>query len=323
MATIKKQTKDKMVSIFAGRATSYLGEKIAKSYGVPLGRTIVTEFSDGEFQPSFEDNIRGSHVFLIQSTFPPADNILELLMMVDAARRASAANIVAVIPYFGFARQDRKDRPRVTIASKLIANLLTSAGVQRVITIDLHADQIQGFFDVPVDHMYASNIFVPYIQKLNLPKLTIASPDTGGTRRAAAYAKVLNTDFVICYKQRSKPNVISKMALVGNVKGRDIVMVDDIIDTGGSITRAASLMMGKGANSIRVFCTHPVFSGKAYEKIEESPITQVVVTDTIPLRKESSKITVLSTADLFAEVIKRVENFESISTLFKFDNSDK
>ena len=314
---------EKLVSIFGGRATAYLAEKIAHSYGIELGSSIVTGYSDGEFQPSFEDNIRGRDVFIVQSTFPPSDNLLELLMMIDAARRASAKNIVAVMPYFGFARQDRKDRPRVTIASKLIANLLTAAGVQRIITIDLHADQIQGFFDVPVDHLYASSIFIPYLKKLGLKNLTMGSPDTGGTRRAAAYAKVLNTDFVICYKQRAKPNQVEKMALVGEVKGRDIVLVDDIIDTGGSITKAASLMMDRGANSVRAFCTHPVFSGEAYERIERSPFTEVVVTDTIPLKKESSKITVLSTADLFAEVIKRVENYKSISSLFKFDGSDK
>lgn len=313
----------KLVSIFGCRATMGLAEKIAESYGSPLGKSIVTSFSDGEFQPLYEDNIRGRHVFIVQSTNPPADNLFELLMMIDAARRASAKNIVAVIPYFGFARQDRKDRPRVTIAAKMIANLLTAAGVQRVITIDLHADQIQGFFDVPVDHLFASSVFVPYIQKMNLPKMTMASPDTGGTRRAAAYAKALNTDFVITYKQRSKPNEVEKMALVGDVQGKDILLVDDIIDTGGSITKAAQLMMDKGANSVRAFCTHPVFSGKAYERIEASPFTEVVVTDTIPLKVHSPKIKVLSTAELFAEVIRRVENYESISSLFKFDKSDK
>jgi ribose-phosphate pyrophosphokinase len=310
--------KDRLVSIFAGRATRYLAEKIAQSYGTTLGQTVVTEFSDGEFQPSFEENIRGRDVFIVQSTFAPADNLLELLMMIDAARRASAKNIVAVIPYFGFARQDRKDRPRVTIASKLVANLLTAAGVQRVITIDLHADQIQGFFDVPVDHLYASKVFYPYLKTLRLPNLTFASPDTGGTRRAAAYAKKFGTDFVITYKQRAKANVVESMALVGNVKGRNIILLDDIIDTAGSITKAANLMMESGAESVRVFCTHPVFSGKAYERVEESPIKQVVVTDTIPLRQESKKIKVLSTADLLAEVIKRVENYKSISSLFTF-----
>ncbi|MFO7613068.1 MAG: ribose-phosphate pyrophosphokinase [Bacteroidales bacterium] len=313
----------KLVSIFGGRATHYLAEKIADSYGCELGKIEVFAFADGEFQPSFDENIRGRDVFIVQSTFPPADNLLELLMLIDAARRASAKNIVAVIPYFGLARQDRKDRPRVTIASKLVANLLTAAGVTRMITIDLHADQIQGFFDVPVDHLYASSIFIRYIKKLNLPRLTMASPDTGGTRRAASYAKVLGTDFVICYKQRAKPNQVAKMALVGDVKGRDIILVDDIIDTGGSITKAAGLMMDKGANSVRAFCTHPVFSGEAYEMIENSPFAEVVVTDTIPLKQKSSKITVLSTANLFAEVIKRVENYESISSLFKFDGSEK
>ncbi len=310
--------KPKLVSIFAGRATRYLAEKIAESYGMKLGEASVTVFSDGEFQPCFEENIRGRDVFILQSTFSPGDNLLELLMMVDAARRASAKNIVAVIPYFGFARQDRKDQPRVSIASKLVANLLTAAGVQRIITIDLHADQIQGFFDVPVDHLYASSIFMSYIKKLKLPDLTMASPDTGGTRRAGSYAKALNTDFVICYKQRSKPNQIGKMALVGDVKGRDIILVDDIIDTAGSITKAADIIMENGAKSVRAFCTHPVFSADAYECIENSPFTEVVVTDTIPLKQKSDKITVLSTANLFAEVIKRVENYESISDLFKF-----
>ncbi len=238
--------------------------------------------------------------------------------MVDAARRASARNIVAVIPYFGFARQDRKDRPRVAIGSKLVANLLTAAGIQRIITIDLHADQIQGFFDVPVDHLYASSIFIKYLKSLNLSNLTMASPDTGGTRRAAAYAKILETDFVICYKQRAKPNEIGKMALIGDVKGKDIVLVDDIIDTAGTITKAAELMMNNGAASVRAFCTHPVFSGKAYDRLINSPFSEIVVTDTIPLKREHEKFTVLSTADLFAEVIKRLENKESISSLFKF-----
>jgi ribose-phosphate pyrophosphokinase len=239
-------------------------------------------------------------------------------MMVDAARRASAQNIVAVIPYFGYARQDRKDKPRVSITAKMVANLLTAAGVTRVITIDLHADQIQGFFDVPVDHLYASSIFIPYLKKLNLPSLTMASPDTGGTRRAATYAKIMNTDFVICYKQRAKPNEVARMALVGEVKGRDIVLVDDIIDTAGSMTKAAQLMVDNGANSVRAFCTHPVFSGEAFDRIEKSPFTEVVVSDTIPLKKKSDKISVLSTAKLFADVIGRVESNKSISSLFKF-----
>ena len=309
---------EQLVSIFAGRESTYLAEKIAMEYGIELGNNIVTEFSDGEFQPSFEENVRGRDVFIVQSTFAPTDNLFELLMMVESAHRASANTIVAVIPYFGFARQDRKDKPRVSIAAKLVANLLAVAGVTRVITIDLHADQIQGFFDVPVDHLYASSIFIPYLRKLNLPNLTMASPDTGGTRRAATYAKIMNTDFVICYKQRSKPNEITKMALVGDVEGRDIVLVDDIIDTAGSMTKAAQLMVDNGANSVRAFCTHPVFSGEAYNRIEASPFTEVVVADTIPMQKESEKITVLSTAKLFADVIGRVESNQSISSLFKF-----
>jgi ribose-phosphate pyrophosphokinase len=307
-----------IVSIFSGRASKYLAHKIAEKYGTTLGESLVVEFSDGEFQPSFEENIRGRDVFLVQSTFAPSDNFFELLLMVDAARRASARKIIAVIPYFGFARQDRKDKPRVSIAAKMVANLLTSTGVSRLITIDLHADQIQGFFDVPVDHLYASNIFVPYIESLNLPNLTMASPDTGGTRRAASYAKMLNTGFVICYKQRAKPNVVEVMSLIGDVKDRDVVLIDDIIDTAGSITKAGQLIMDNGARSVRAFCTHPVFSGDALKRIEDSPFTEVVVTDTIPLKVEHEKIKVLTTAGLFAEVIRRVENYESISSLFKF-----
>ena len=307
---------ENLVSIFSGRESRYLAEQIAKSYGTDLGKTVVTTFSDGEFQPSYEENMRGRDVFIVQSTCPPADNLLELLMMVDAARRASARKIIAVIPYFGYGRQDRKDKPRVSIASKLAANLLTAAGVQRIITIDLHADQIQGFFDVPVDHLFASNIFLPYLKELNLPNLVMASPDTGGTRRAATYAKAMNTGFVICYKQRAKPNEVETMQLIGDVEGKDVVLVDDIIDTAGTITKAAELVMEKGANSVRAFCTHPIFSGKANERIEKSSFTQVVVADTIPLKLESSKITVLSTANLLAEVIHRVQNYESISSLF-------
>ncbi len=307
---------ESLVSIFSGRSSRYLAEKIADSFGVEVGKSIVTEFSDGEFQTSFEENIRGRDVFIVQSTFPPTDNLMELLMMVDAARRASAKKIIAVLPYFGYARQDRKDKPRVSIASKLIANLLVTTGVTRIITLDLHADQIQGFFDIPVDHMFASNIFVPYIKSLNLPNLMMASPDTGGTRRAASYAKSLNTGFAICYKQRAKPNVIEQMQLIGDVEGKDVILIDDIIDTAGTITKAAGLIMDNGANSVRAFCTHPIFSGNAYERISKSPFEEVVVTDTIPLKQSCDKINVLSTADLFAEVIKRVQNFESISSLF-------
>jgi ribose-phosphate pyrophosphokinase len=312
------------IKIFSGRATQYLAKKIAESYGTDLGTVVVTDFCDGEFQPSFEENIRGNDIFIVQSTFAPASNLLELLMLIDAARRASARNIIAVIPYFGFARQDRKDKPRVSIAAKLMANLLSTAGVQRIITIDLHADQIQGFFDVPVDHVFASSIFVPYLKKLNLPNLTMASPDTGGTRRVATYAKFMGTDFVICYKQRNKPNEVGRMALVGDVTGRDVVLVDDIVDTAGTLTKAATVIMENKANSVRAVCTHPLFSSNAVERLEKSAIAEIVVTDTIPLKRESSKITVLSTANLFAEVIRRVESHESISSLFKFgEEQDK
>jgi len=304
------------VSIFSGRSSRYLAEKIATSFGINLGKSIVTNFSDGEFQTSYEENIRGRDVFIVQSTMPPADNLMELLMMVDAAKRASARKIIAVIPYFGYGRQDRKDKPRVSIAAKLTANLLIASGVQRLITIDLHADQIQGFFDVPVDNLYASNVFVPYLKNLDLPNLILASPDTGGTRRAASYAKALNSEFVICYKQRAKPNVIEKMQLIGDVEGKDVVIVDDIIDTAGTITKAANLVMDKGANSVRAFTTHPIFSGRAYELISKSAFSEVIVTDTIPLKQDCEKIKVLSTANLLAEVIRRVQNFESISSLF-------
>lgn len=316
MPKSKKYMSNSLVSIFSGRSSRYLAEKIAKSYGVELGKSIVTEFSDGEFQTSFEENIRGRDVFIIQSTTPPTDNMIELLMMVDAARRASARKIIAVLPYFGYARQDRKDKPRVSIASKLIANLLVTTGVTRVITLDLHADQIQGFFDIPVDHMFASYLFIPYLKKLGLSDLMMASPDTGGTRRAASYAKSLGTGFAICYKQRSKPNVIKQMQLIGDVEGKNVILLDDIIDTAGTITKAAELIKANGAKSVRAFCTHPIFSGDAYNRISKSPFEEVIVTDTIQLKQDCSKINVLSTADLFAEVIKRVQNFESISSLF-------
>ncbi len=304
------------VSIFSGRASRYLAENIAKSFGIELGKSIVTEFSDGEFQTSFEENIRGRDVFIIQSTFPPADNFFELLMMIDAAKRASARKTIAVIPYFGYGRQDRKDKPRVSIASKMNADLLTTVGIDRLITLDLHADQIQGFFNVPVDHLYASNIFIPFLRNLNLPDLMLASPDTGGTRRAASYAKALDTGFVISYKHRTKPNVVDEIRLIGEVKGKNVILVDDIIDTAGTITRAAEVIMQEGAKSVRAFCTHPILSGDAYKRIKESPFTEVLVTDTIPLKQSCDKITVLSTAKLFAEVIKRVQNRKSISSLF-------
>jgi ribose-phosphate pyrophosphokinase len=304
------------VKIFSGSASSYLAENIAQKYGQELGKVSLLRFSDGEFQTSFEETVRGTDVFIVQSTFPPTDNLFELLMMIDAAKRASANRIIAVMPYFGFARQDRKDQPRVAIGAKMVANLLSAAGATRIITMDLHADQIQGFFDFPVDHLYASSIFLPYIQNLNLPNLTMAAPDMGGAKRANAYAKYLKSDVVICYKQRAKANVIESMTVIGDVEGRDIVIVDDLIDTGGTLTKAADMMMDKGANSVRAFCSHAVLSGKAYENIEKSKITELVVTDTIPLKQESSKIKVLSVADLFAKVLHSVHNYESISSNF-------
>ncbi len=307
---------DSPVKIFSGTSSLYLAEKIAASYGQPLGTMMFTRFSDGEFQTSFEETVRGCDVFIIQSTFQPSDNLFELLLMIDAAKRASAKNITAVIPYFGFARQDRKDKPRVAIGAKLVSNLLVTAGITRIITMDLHADQIQGFFDMPVDHLYASSIFLPYLKSLNLPRLTMASPDMGGTKRANAYAKFLNCEMVICYKQRKKANVIESMTLIGDVEGKDIVLIDDIVDTAGTLTKAADLMMEKGAASVRAICTHPILSGKAYETIEKSNITELIVTDTIPLKSSSSKIRVISVADLFADVLGKVHNFESISDHF-------
>ncbi len=306
------------VSIFSGRATRYLSDKIASSYGKKLGEVSYACFSDGEFRPAFDETIRGHEVFIIQSTFAPADNLLELFMMIDAAKRASARHIIAVIPYFGFARQDRKDQPRVPITSKLLANLLTTAGIDRLITMDLHADQIQGYFDVPVDHLYASSIFVPYLKSLNLDNLTMSSPDTGGTRRAGTYAKFLDAELVICFKQRPKPNMVGNMIVIGDVAGKNVVLVDDIIDTAGTITKAADLIKEQGAASVRALCTHAVLSDKAYDKIEKSALCEVITTDTIPLKHASNKIKVLTTADLFADVIDSVVNCESISSHFKF-----
>lgn len=305
------------VKIFSGSSSKYLAEEIAKAYGTQLGNLTISRFKDGEYQPSFEDTIRGNDVFLIQSTNPPADNLFELLLLIDAAKRASAKRVVVLIPYFGFARQDRKDKPRVSIGAKLITNLLVAAGVDRIITMDLHSDQIQGFVDIPVDHMYASSIFVPFLQTLNLPNITMASPDTGGTKRAAAYAKFLDTDLVICFKQRKKANEVTSLRIIGDVKDKDIVLVDDIIDTAGTITKAADMMMEEGASSVRAVCTHPVFSDDAIDRIEKSALTEVLVTDTIR-RIASGKITILSTAAIFADVIRRVNRNKSISTHFGF-----
>ncbi|HYX07694.1 MAG TPA: ribose-phosphate pyrophosphokinase [Bacteroidales bacterium] len=306
------------IKFFSGTASSYLAEKIATSFGIEMGKTNVLRFSDGEFQPHYIESVRGCTVFIIQSTFPPSDNLMELLLMIDAAKRASAYKVVAVMPYFGFARQDRKDRPRAAIGAKLVANLLSAAGVDRVMTMDLHADQLQGFFDVPVDHLYASSIFVPYLESLNLENVVIAAPDMGGTKRANAYSRFLKTEMVICYKLRKKANVVEEFRVIGDVAGKDIVIVDDMIDTAGTICIAADMMKDQGANSIRVIATHPVLSGQAYESIEKSFITEVIVTDTIPLGKQSPKIHVLSVADIFADVINKVYNYQSISSNFIF-----
>jgi len=307
-----------LVTLVAGRATRYLAEKIAIVYGKKLNEVVVSDFSDGEFQPCFEQTIRGNEVFIIQSTFAPSENIFELLMLIDAAKRASAHNIIAVIPYFGYARQDRKDKPRVSIGAKLLANLLTAAGVNRIVTMDLHADQIQGFFDVPVDHLYASSIFVPYLKNLNLPNLCIVSPDTGGTRRSAAYAKFLNADLAIGFKQRAKANVVGSLQIIGDVKDKNVILVDDIIDTAGTITKAANLIKELGAYSVRALCTHPILSGCAIELIEKSALCEVLVTDTIPLKIDSTKINQVSTAEIFADVIASVVKGESISDHFQF-----
>jgi ribose-phosphate pyrophosphokinase len=306
------------IKFFAGRSSAYLAEKIAKSYGTELGATSVLEFSDGEFQPAYLESVRGCIVFIIQSTFPPQDNLMELLLMVDAAKRASAYKVVAVMPYLGLARQDRKDRPRCSIGAKLVADLLVQSGVDRIMTMDLHADQIQGFFDVPVDHLYASSLFVPYLKSLELPNMVIAAPDIGGSKRANAYSRFLNAEMVICYKLRKKANVISEMKVIGDVKGKDIVIVDDMIDTAGTVCLAADMMIEEGATSTRVVATHPVLSGPAYERINTCSISELVVTDTIPLRGHSDKIKVISVADLFADVINKVYKYKSISSNFIF-----
>jgi len=302
--------------IFACTQSTEIGKNIAKAYGVKLGKVIFHNFSDGEFQPSFEESIRGSRIFLIGSTQPSSDNLMELLLMIDAAKRASARHITAVMPYFGWARQDRKDKPRVPIGAKLIAKLLETAGATRIITMDLHADQIQGFFEKPVDHLYASTIFIPYLESLKLDNLTIASPDMGGSKRAYAYSKFLKSDVVICYKQRKKANIISHMELIGNVEGKNVVLVDDMVDTAGTLTTAADLMMERGAKSVRAICTHPLLSGKAYERIENSKLKELIISDSIPVKNKCKKIKVLSSANLFAEVMKNVHNNKSINPFF-------
>ncbi len=302
--------------IFNCTQSRELAEKIAEKYGSKLGNVITSTYSDGEFQPSFEESVRGSRVFIIGSTHPGSDHLMEMLLMLDAAKRASARHITAVMPYFGWARQDRKDKPRVPIAAKMIASILETAGATRIITMDLHADQIQGFFEKPVDHLYASTVFLPYLKNLNLDNLTVASPDMGGSKRAYAYSKALESDVVICYKQRAKANVISHMELIGDVTGKNVVLVDDMVDTAGTLTKAADVMMERGAQSVRAICTHPVLSGEAYERIEKSKLQELIVTDSIPLKKESKKIKVVSCAELFADVMRRVQENRSISSKF-------
>jgi ribose-phosphate pyrophosphokinase len=304
------------VKIFAGRASEQLAANIAKSFGATLGDVKVNVFSDGEFQPSFEETVRGQDVFIVQSTMPPTENLFELLLLIDAARRASARKIIAVIPYFGFARQDRKDKPRVAIGAKLVANMLMAAGVDRIMTMDLHADQIQGFFEVPVDHLFASTLFFNEIDNLNRDNLVVAAPDAGGAKRANSYAKNLNCGLVLCHKNRKKANEIAEMTVIGDVAGKDVVIIDDMCDTAGTLTTAADLLIEKGAKSVRAFTTHAVLSGPAFERIAASKLTELIVTDTIPLQQHSDKIRVVSVADLFADVIKRLVNNESISSHF-------
>ena len=302
--------------IFSGTKSRYLAEKICASLGCPLGKMNIERFADGEFSVSYEESIRGAQVFLVQSTFPSSDNLMELLLMIDAAKRASAHSIIAVIPYFGWARQDRKDKPRVSIGAKLIADMLAAAGINRLITMDLHADQIQGFFDVPVDHLYASAIFVDYIKSLNSENLVIATPDVGGTKRASSYAKYFGIPMVICYKLRKKANEISEMQIIGDVSGMDVLLVDDIVDTAGTITKAADLMISSGARSVRAIASHAVMSDPASERVDTSGLTEMVFTDSIPYSKKCEKVVILSVADVFANAIRRVLCNESISSLY-------
>jgi ribose-phosphate pyrophosphokinase len=309
-------SKNHPLKIFSGRATQHLTQKICDSLDVDLGLSSCPVFADGEFEPCYEETIRGSHVFIVQSTTPPADNLLELLLMVDAAKRASAYKVIAVIPYFGYARQDRKDKPRVSIGAKLVSDLLSASGVDRVITMDLHADQIQGFFNVPVDHLFASALFIPFISKMGLEDLVIASPDVGGTKRANTYARMLQTDMVICHKTRARANQVNSMTVIGEVAGKDVIIVDDMIDTAGTITKAANLMKDKGANSVRAFAAHGVLSGPAIERIERSALEEIYFTDSIKPKSESDKIKYITIADAMGEAIKRVYKNQSISSLY-------
>lgn len=309
------------VKLFSGTSSHYFAQKISDHIEQPLGDITIQRFSDGEMQPNFNESVRGCDVFLIQSTFAPSENLMELLLMIDAAKRASAHYIIAVIPYFGLARQDRKDKPRVAIGSKMVADILEAVGVSRVMTMDLHAPQIQGFFNIPVDHLDASVIFIPFIHSLKLPNLTIAAPDMGGTARARYFAKILGCDLVVADKERKRANEVAGMTVIGDVEGKDVVIVDDLVDTGNTLCKAAAMMKDKGANSVRAFCTHPVLSGKAYDNINNSVLDELIVCDTIPLKYDSPKIKVLSAAPLFAEAIKNINEHGSISSLFKFSNS--
>ena len=293
-----------------------MAEEICHDLGIELGKMNILHFADGEFEVSYEESIRGCEVYLVQSTFPNCDNLMELLLMIDAAKRASAKSVIAVIPYFGWARQDGKDKPRVSIAAKLVSDLLVAAGVDRVITMDLHADQIQGFFNVPVDHLYASTVFLPYIKQLNLPDLVIATPDVGGAKRANNYAKYLNVPLVLCHKQRAKANVVAKMTVIGDVKGKNVILIDDMVDTAGTITKAADLMLAEGAKSVRALASHAIMSDPATERIEHCGLVEMIFTNSVPLRRECSKATVLSVAKMFADTIRRVHNNESISSQY-------
>jgi ribose-phosphate pyrophosphokinase len=306
------------VKVFAGTNSEYIAASIAEALGLELGKKTCTRFKDGEFATRYDETVRGEYVFIVQSTFPPSDNLMELLLMIDAAKRASAYKVIAVIPYFGFARQDRKDKPRVAIGAKLVANMLQAAGVDRIVTMDLHADQIQGFFDIPVDHLYGSSVFVPYILSLGLSDLAIASPDIGGAKRANSWAKYLDTELVICHKTREKENEIADMKVIGKVRGKNIVIVDDMIDTAGTICKAASLLCKRGAASVRAMASHAVLSDSAYERIESSKLTEVIFTDSIPQKRACSKIRVIPTATMFAETIRNIREHRSISDHFLF-----
>lgn len=302
--------------IFSGTKSRYMAEEICKELGVELGKMKIEHFADGEFEVCFEESVRGCEVYLVQSTFPNCDNLMELLLMIDAAKRASAASVVAVMPYFGWARQDRKDKPRVSIAAKLVSDMLTAAGVDRVITMDLHADQIQGFFNVPLDHLYASSVFIPYIQSLQLEDMVIATPDVGGAKRANSYAKYLDVPLVLCHKQRAKANVVAKMTVIGDVKDKNVILVDDMVDTAGTITKAANLMIENGAKSVRALASHAIMSDPATERVNDSALTEMIFTNSIPYTKDCPKCTILSVARLFADTIHRVHNNESISSQY-------